>query len=312
MTLNLEAFGESSKKKNQTKYKAALGVGSFVSLFGIGSTLAANISLNGGGNVEFGQGVATTAACDEDGFEITPVTSFDNEHSIFRVDYVQVSGIDLTPEGTGWDNVGLSYASQAEAKEAHPGQYYDGTDWKNTCDNVVLDFRAYTDDEQYAKYTLDGYEAWDSQTGFGNSIGVTSPLMWSQKFADDSSDLLITNANNTVVTETPSFAVAFDVHDEPEDNDSYSDNYFAGYQLGDDDYATWIDGNPKLWIKDDTVLDGPQSSFAFKIQSFMDDYRPNASAISKITVQSMEFVPENYWRDVANGPGTPGYNSNGG
>jgi hypothetical protein len=136
--------------------------------------------------------------------------------------------------------------------------------------------------------------------------------MWSQKFADDSSDLLITNANNTVVTETPSFAVAFDVHDEPEDNDSYSDNYFAGYQLGDDDYATWIDGNPKLWIKDDTVLDGPQSSFAFKIQSFMDDYRPNASAISKITVQSMEFVPENYWRDVANGPGTPGYNSNGG
>jgi hypothetical protein len=311
MTLNLESFGESSKKKNQAKYKAALGVGSVVSLFGIGSTLAANISLNGGGNVEFGQGVATTAACDEDGFDITPVTSFDNEHSIFRVDYVQVSGIDLTPEGTGWDNVGLSYASQAEAKEAHPGQYYDGTDWKKTCDNVVLDFRAYTDEEQYAKYTVDGYEAWETETGFGNSIGITSPLMWSQNFADDSSELLV--VNGFVGTETPSFAVAFDVYDVREDNDSYSSNYFAGYNVGGANYATWIDGSPTLWIADETVLNDSQSSFAFRMERFMsNDYRPNASAISKITVQSMEFVPENYWRDVANGPGTPGYNSNGG
>ena len=100
MTLNLDSFGENPKKKSTTKYKAALGVGSVVSLFGIGSTLAANISLNGGGNVEFGQGVATTAACDEDGFNVTPVTSYDNQHSIFRVDYVQVEGLNLTPEGS--------------------------------------------------------------------------------------------------------------------------------------------------------------------------------------------------------------------
>ena len=39
MTLNLEAFGDRPKKKSQTKYKAALGFGSVVSLFGIGSTL---------------------------------------------------------------------------------------------------------------------------------------------------------------------------------------------------------------------------------------------------------------------------------
>ena len=50
MTLNLDSFNEGSKKKSNSKYKAALGVSSVVGLFGIGSTLAANISLNGGGN----------------------------------------------------------------------------------------------------------------------------------------------------------------------------------------------------------------------------------------------------------------------
>ena len=136
MTLNLDAFDESSKKKSKTKYKAALGVGSVVGLFGIGSTLAANISLNGGGNVEFGQGVATTAACDEDGFSITPVTVFNNEFEIFMVDYVRVSGLDLTPEGSisilnpdGADFQALGITDQnnsggvdqADAKLQYPG-----------------------------------------------------------------------------------------------------------------------------------------------------------------------------------------------
>jgi hypothetical protein len=152
MTLRLDAFDESSKKKSKTKYKAALGVGSVVSLFGIGSTLAANISLNGGGNVEFGQGVATTAACDEDGFNVTPVTSFDNDAGIFRVETVEVTGVNLTPEGTGYglsgsgvtDQNNSGTVTQADAKLQYPGQYFDGSDWKRTCDNVVLDFKVGT------------------------------------------------------------------------------------------------------------------------------------------------------------------------
>jgi hypothetical protein len=70
MSMNLNPEPSSSKKSK--KYKKALVVGGAVSLAGLGSTFAANISLNQGNNVEFGQGVAQTAACDEDGFSIAP------------------------------------------------------------------------------------------------------------------------------------------------------------------------------------------------------------------------------------------------
>jgi hypothetical protein len=43
----------------------------------LGSTLAASITLNTTGNVEFGQGVAQTAACDEE-ILVTPISAFDN------------------------------------------------------------------------------------------------------------------------------------------------------------------------------------------------------------------------------------------
>ena len=43
----------------------------------LGSTLAANISLNSG-TLEFGQGVATTAACDNNGITVTPKAVFAN------------------------------------------------------------------------------------------------------------------------------------------------------------------------------------------------------------------------------------------
>jgi hypothetical protein len=53
-----------------------------VALFGVvavlGSTLAANISLNSGSAIEFGQGVAVASACDNDGITATPISSFAN------------------------------------------------------------------------------------------------------------------------------------------------------------------------------------------------------------------------------------------
>ena len=291
MTLNLDAFGDSPKKKSKTKYKAALGVGSVVSLFGIGSTLAANISLNGGGNVEFGQGVATTAACDEDGFNVTPVTSYDNAHSVFRVDYVQVSGIDLTPEGTGYEISGSGVTDQnndatvdqSDAKEQFPGQYYDGAAWKRTCDNVVLDFKAYTNDAQFAKYTVDGYNATDP-------TDTTSPLMWAQRFTNDSSELAYSGPYRTA--EISSFAAIIDAYDVRVNNDSYEWNYFT--------VDEWFNGSIYIW--DRTILDGASSSFAFRWS--YDNDRPNAAAISKITVQSMKLAPENYYASWDVGPGT--------
>ena len=284
MTLNLEPLGENPKKKSKTKYKAALGVGSVVSLFGIGSTLAANISLNGGGNVEFGQGVATTAACDEDGFSVTPVTRYDNEHSIFRVDYVQVSGLNLTPEGMlintpeTYEELGITdknldlVIDQTDAKLQFPGQYYDGT-WKRTCDGVVLDFKAYTDDAAYALYTDDAY------TNSSNT-SITSPVMWNQSF----------NAGvaNLVNISDPGFAVVFD---------SYDDGSYYDYNLavdGRDADPEWH-GNPysmRIIFNNESSMESSNAEFQF--QTWLDYEDANASSISKITVQSMSEFPSSY------------------
>jgi hypothetical protein len=70
----------------------------------LGSTLAANISLNSGATVEFGQGVAQTTACDSDGITLTPITSFVNgTPGNFQLDSITVSSVNAdgvvgTPE----------------------------------------------------------------------------------------------------------------------------------------------------------------------------------------------------------------------
>lgn len=305
MTLNLESFGDNSKRKSKTnsKYKTALGVGSVVSLFGIGSTLAANISLNGGGNVEFGQGVATTAACDSDGqMSITPITRYDNYNSIFRVSHLHITGIDLTPEGTGWEEAG--YDSQDLAKVAHPGQYFD-EGWKNTCDNVALDFHAYTDDPLFAKYTTAGFFNVDT-------TDITTPLMWSQKFDGDGNLDGIGSSSLNI----PGIAAAIDAGDVSE----YDSNYGWEFNSIANGEGTWWGDNDNFDITD-SILGGTNSSFKIRLGSdpyrytfdgtlyYYDGYQPNAAAISKITVQSMKYFPENYYAYYAPGPGvSPDYN----
>jgi hypothetical protein len=268
MTLNLESFDESPKKKSKTKYKAALGVGSVVSLFGIGSTLAANISLNGGGNVEFGQGVATTAACDEDGFSITPVTRYDNEYSFFRVDYVQISGVDLTPEGTGF--IAGGYLSQDAAREAHPGQYYDGTDWKNTCDGVVLDFKAYTDDVNFINRTV---------IDTASQADLQNPIAWRQ------------NPVYSMDNYSPGFALVIEINDA---GDGFDSNYAVDDSIsGDPDHMDWTMND---------YSSPANSSFKFYVDNSYS--KPNAASVSKITVQSMKEFSSSYLA-YRNEPGNP-------
>jgi hypothetical protein len=65
-----------------------------------GTTLAANISLNSGGNVEFGQGVAATTACDEDGISVTPFSTFINATGAgsHKLTSIRISGVDSRAE----------------------------------------------------------------------------------------------------------------------------------------------------------------------------------------------------------------------
>ena len=72
-------FENSSRpvRKKSSSSKVMLGLAGIAAVALLGSTLAANISLNGGSGVEFGQGVALTTACD-DSITSTPSATFVN------------------------------------------------------------------------------------------------------------------------------------------------------------------------------------------------------------------------------------------
>lgn len=91
-------FKDSRAKGPATKkpLKLFLGTGVLVGALALGSTFAANINLNDNSDVEFGQGVVTTTACDDDGITVTPFSTFINEAGggEHRLSSIRLSGID--------------------------------------------------------------------------------------------------------------------------------------------------------------------------------------------------------------------------
>jgi hypothetical protein len=75
--------------------KVIVGIGVITGALAIGSTLAANINLNSGAPIEFGQGFVTTTACD-DQITITPFSTFINQAGAgsHKLTSVKISGID--------------------------------------------------------------------------------------------------------------------------------------------------------------------------------------------------------------------------
>jgi hypothetical protein len=81
-------------RKKSSSSKVMLGLAGIAAVALLGSTLAANISLNGGSGVEFGQGVALTTACDST-ITSTPTATFANAANggTFNFTTVAFSGI---------------------------------------------------------------------------------------------------------------------------------------------------------------------------------------------------------------------------
>ena len=89
---------DGSRFKKSSKY--LFGIGALVGVIALGSTLAASINLNGGGPVEFGQGVAQTTACD-DNIIITPQAPFinDTENATFLFNTFSVTDVSEACDG---------------------------------------------------------------------------------------------------------------------------------------------------------------------------------------------------------------------
>ena len=95
-------FENSSRpvRKKSSSSKAILGLASIAAVALLGSTLAANISLNSGTGVEFGQGVALTTACD-DSITSTPSATFANAAGAGQFNFTTVAFSDVSSDCWG-------------------------------------------------------------------------------------------------------------------------------------------------------------------------------------------------------------------
>ena len=93
--LKFENAPQNSVRKNKTSVRGLVAVAGFAAVAVLGSTLAANISLNTG-PIEFGQGVAVATACDSDGITTTPRSTFSNASGGGQFNFASISfaGID--------------------------------------------------------------------------------------------------------------------------------------------------------------------------------------------------------------------------
>jgi hypothetical protein len=96
--IDVKALLQKAGKKN---LMIAAGVAGCLALGGLGTTLAANINLNGGSVVEFGQGVVQTAACDHEVL-VTPNSTFVNgTPGEFKFSSITLSNLDSTDSVEG-------------------------------------------------------------------------------------------------------------------------------------------------------------------------------------------------------------------
>lgn len=104
------------KATSRKSLKMVLGIGVISGAFALSSTLASNIALNDGGNVEFGQGVAQTTACsDGQSLIVTPLSSFTNSDGEGSFDFTGVSVSDIPESCDGVDFKISAYNTSGDA-----------------------------------------------------------------------------------------------------------------------------------------------------------------------------------------------------
>ena len=102
--LNFEGNGSNRSPKKRARVATIIG-GAFL-LAAIGSTFAANVTINGGSAIEYGQGLTQATACD-DAIKITPTNHFVNSagaSGTFYIDTITVTDSRTVSAITGLGN----------------------------------------------------------------------------------------------------------------------------------------------------------------------------------------------------------------
>lgn len=94
LNIHPEAEVSAKKRKNNKALKIFLGIGALIAVPAIGSTLAASITISSG-TVQFGQGIATAAACDSS-ITVTPNATFVEADNQFKLGTVTISDLNAT------------------------------------------------------------------------------------------------------------------------------------------------------------------------------------------------------------------------
>jgi hypothetical protein len=103
--------GRAKSSSNKKSIRVAVAVGAVALVAVLSSTLAANISINTGGSVEFGQGLSAAAACDST-LTLTPSSKFVNGNGItgnFYVGSILVYDSSTSSNSTGIAACGGKY-----------------------------------------------------------------------------------------------------------------------------------------------------------------------------------------------------------
>jgi hypothetical protein len=95
--------GRAKSSSNKKTIRVAVALGAVALVGVLSSTLAANITINSGANVEFGQGLSGAAACDAS-LTLTPISGFKNTNGstgYFTFDSLTVADASTTNGSTG-------------------------------------------------------------------------------------------------------------------------------------------------------------------------------------------------------------------
>ena len=168
---------DSVKQKTSGEKKSLailLSISALVGIIALGTTLAASINLNSGAPVEFGQGVAQTAACDANGITLTPYSKFINGGEVrseatsdFIFTGFSLSGISENCMGVIFrlkayndgENNALDIPSDPSGNSA--SFYFDETGWHVTEFSFIT-----TDNEIYDSQNNNGAQFdWSNQIG---------------------------------------------------------------------------------------------------------------------------------------------------
>jgi hypothetical protein len=101
MKLNLNGKGDKSSRRIKP-WQAIAGVIALVMIPTLGNTFAGSIAVNTNQNVEFGQGIAATAACDS-AVTITPYAKYVSAQANYYLETITVSDVDFSDTATVTD-----------------------------------------------------------------------------------------------------------------------------------------------------------------------------------------------------------------